>query len=286
MTNRFTMEDGPTFFVIGAQRSGTTRLCGLLNRHPDITIPEKEPMFFQSPEDMAAKSAWYRQLFENAPKTAFRGDGSTYYSMCGIYPGTARRLYQFNVDARIIYLVRHPVRRIESGWVQLVSVAHANRVRGFDYTLRETPLLMDPSLYWRQISEYRRYFPDDQILILFFEAFIADERTAVDACCAFLGVDDSDLIGLGDTELRNSSIGKRQRLLLVDAVRSLPGYERVKGWIPQRAKSYFDTHLLSPIEPTVRWKPETLAWAMDRLREDSAELLRHTGRPSDYWRLD
>jgi hypothetical protein len=167
-----------------------------------------------------------------------------------------------------------------------VSVGHANRVRGFDYTLRETKLLLDPSLYWKQISEYRRYFPDEQILIVFFEEFIADERAAVDACCAFVGADDADLIGPSDTESRNPSIGKRQRLLLVDAVRSLPGYERIKDRIPQRAKSYFDTHLLSPVATTLKWKPDTLAWATDRLREDSAAFLAHVGRRSDYWRLD
>ena len=46
MTAGCAIDNGPDFFVIGAQRAGTTRLCGLLDRHPEIAIPTKEPMFF------------------------------------------------------------------------------------------------------------------------------------------------------------------------------------------------------------------------------------------------
>lgn len=283
--NGFSMQCGPSFFVIGAQRAGTTRLCSLLSRHPDIAIPEKEPMFFHSLADIAAKSDWYRRLFEQVPAAAVKGDGSTYYSMCGLYPGTARRIHDFNRAAKIIYLVRHPLRRIESGWSQLVSVGHANRVRGFDYTLRKTDLLMDPSRYWKQLSEYRAYFADEQILVLFFEEFIADEASTVRSCCSFLGVAERALVAAGDTEARNASAGKRQRVILVDAVRALPGYERVKKRIPQRAKSYFDTHMLSPVTTSVKWRADSRAWAVEQLRDDSAALLAHTGRESGYWQL-
>ena len=42
-----TAKRGPDFFLIGAQRAGTTRLCGLLTLHPRISMPVKEPAFFE-----------------------------------------------------------------------------------------------------------------------------------------------------------------------------------------------------------------------------------------------
>jgi hypothetical protein len=283
MTAETAIDNGPDFFVIGAQRAGTTRLCGLLDRHPGVAIPTKEPMFFQSPEDMRTKAAWYKALFDAVPEGVRKGDGSTYYSMCGIYPGTARRLHQFNPEARIIYMVRHPLRRIESAWVQLLSVGAANRVRGFDFTVRNTDLLIDPGLYWRQISEYRHYFPDQQISIQFFEEFSADEAAVVESCCSFLELAPSAAIELEHDRFRNESIGKRQHALIVDAVRALPGYEMFKSWIPQSGKTFFSVHLTSPIATEITWRPDTLAWTIAQLEEDSDAFLRYAGRSPDYW---
>lgn len=280
------MPRGPDFFVVGAQRAGTTRLCGLLDLHPGIRIPTKEPMFFQDRDAHwpAAQAEWYRQLFVDAPRTALLGDCSTHYSMCSRFPGTAERIFEFNPTAKIIYMVRDPIRRIESAWPELVSVYHANRFRGFDWTLRRSNLLLDPSMYWRQLSEYRRYFPDEQILIQFFEDFVENEEAVVSSCWAFLGLS-RERIDAADARVlpRNESLGKVQRALVVDAVRALPAYERYKRLIPQPVKSYFSTRFTSAIDVDVKWKAETLAWAKTRLHPDSAAFLAHVGRNSSSW---
>jgi hypothetical protein len=273
----------PDFFVIGAQRAGTTRLCALLGRHPSIRIPTKEPMYFHSLEHMREKASWYQELYADPSAGVLQGEGSTYYSMCGIYPGTAQRVHDANPAAKIIYMVRHPLRRIESAWVQLLSVGNANRVRGFDRTLRHTNLLIDPSLYWRQLSEYRRHFPDEQLHVEFFEEFTSDEQGVVDSCLSFLGAPSAELEEVEREWMRNESQGKQQRSLLVDALRALPGYERYKAHVPQAIKTALSERFTSPIKTTVSWKPETLRWTLERLRADSASLLEYTGRSSDYW---
>jgi hypothetical protein len=276
------MEDGPDFFIIGAQKAGTTRLSGLLNRHPEIGIPRWEPMFFQSPAAMAAKGARYREIIAGLGPARVRGERSTYYSMRELYPGTAERIKLFNPAAKIIYIVRHPLRRIESAWVQLLSVGHANSFRGFDWTVRNTELLLGPTRYWAQLSEYRRHFPDSQVLVLFFEDFIVDELATARDCFAFLGVDASVRVELAPGEMRHASEGKRQRAAVVDMVRALPRYDSVKAFVPLRLKRFFTHHFTRPV-PAARWRPATLAWVADQLSEDTAALLRHTGRPPGYW---
>ncbi len=276
---------GPNFFVIGAQRAGTTRLCALLDRHPQVVIPTKEPMFFQSEKDMTAKADWYRNLFAQAGHAAARGEGSTYYSMCGIYPGTAQRLHEFNPQAKIIYLVRHPLRRIESAWVQLLSVGLANGFRGFERTLIETPLLVDPSLYWRQLSEYRNVFPDEQIHIELFDEFIAEESRVVAECLSFLELPPLSSIDIPHAHGRNASVGKRVRWPAVDSVRMIPGYERFKRFVPQSVKSLFTDRLTRPAPPNFEWSQVALEWATAQIAEDSARFLQHVGRRADYWSM-
>jgi len=283
MIHQSTSRFGPNFFVIGAQKAGTTRLCNLLQRHPSVAIPTKEPFYFQSIQAMTDKEQWYRSIFERVADLPARGDGSTYYSMCGIYPDTAERIHEFNPDARIIYMVRQPLARIEAAWKQLLSVGDVNGVLGFEHTLYDTELLIDPSLYWKQLSEYRRYFADDQVRVGFFEEFIADEQAELRACFSFLGVDSFVDIDMDDDEGRNPTEGKRQRLAVVDAVRALPGYARVKRFIPRSLKALFTDRINRPIPMTSPWTAESMDWTMARIADDSAALLEYAGRNEDYW---
>ncbi len=141
-------------------------------------------------------------------------------------------------------------------------------------------------MYWRQLSEYRRYFGDEQILVQFFEDFVASEATVVGRCCRFLGIDPWSPIGMDDSASFNRSEGKEQRAAVVDLVRALPAYEHYKRVIPQAVKTYFSTHFTSPIDTDIMWAPDTLAWVADELRGDSGELLRHVGRAPSFWVLD
>ena len=242
-------------------------------------------MYFQSTEEMSRKADWYRTLFEKRESGTVLGDGSTYYSMAGIYPGTARRICGSNPSAKIIYIVRHPLRRIESAWMQLLSVGDGNSFRGFDWTLMKTPLLLDPSLYWMQLSEYRRFFPDNQILIQFFEDFVADEATVVAQCLEFLSLMPLTSIERYDESARNSSVGKRQRWPLVDAVRTVPGYERFKRFIPQQAKTLFAERLTKAGPLHVSWSEAALSWTIARIASDSAQFSEHAGWSEDRWQL-
>jgi hypothetical protein len=279
------LEIGPNFFVIGAQKAGTTRFCHLLGRHPKVRIPTKEPAFFSSEVETRSRVEWYKGLFDGLPPDIACGDGSTYYSMAALYPGTAERIAMFNDRARIIYMVRHPLRRIESAWAQLLSVGHANSYVGFERTLMETPLLLDPSLYWRQVAEYRRFFPDSQIKILFFEDFVRDEERIVRDSLSFLGINADVYPPILDREGLNSSEGKTHYFKSVDAIRSLRLYGRLKHLVPVPLKALMSSHLRTTAAPFVTWSPQSRAWVLDRVAPDAADFLQYADREPDVWAL-
>jgi sulfotransferase family protein len=272
----------PGFFVIGAQRSGTTRLCHLLDQHPEVSIPSKEPFYFQTPEAMTQKRDWYRALFAGASGSIF-GEGSTYYSMTSKYPGTAQRIHDYNPAARIVYIVRHPLRRIESAWHHLLSVGHLSSLARFKTVLMQSDDLIDPSLYWRQLTEYRRLFPEEQIRVFFFEDFVADEGRVLGDCLAFLGAPPVDDPLTDRSIAQNASEGMTQQWALVDAAKAVPGYQLVKRLVPQRVKTTLTERLRKPIRSRPRWDDELYEYVVGRVWPDTVAFLDHVGRPPEQW---
>ena len=151
----------PNFLVIGAAKSATTSLCELLGQHPDVFILDpKEPHFFTRHYELGWK--WYKSLFSNAGSYERIGEGSTSYSQKGLYPGAAKTIYQYLPDTLLIYIVRHPLERIESQWYQ--EIKSVRKALPFCQAVRHQPKLLDPSRYWLQINEFRNYYPDNRIL--------------------------------------------------------------------------------------------------------------------------
>jgi Sulfotransferase domain len=281
----FCSDRKPTFFVIGAQKAGTTRLCHLLDRHPDIVIPTKEPFYFQSPEAMSTKARWYESLFRDAPKASVYGEGSTYYSMRDAYPGTAERIRDFDPAAKIIYMVRHPFRRIESAWYQLLFTREISGLKSFKRAVMDSDLLIEPTLYWHQLSAYRDIFPDDQIHIGIFEEFVQDEDAVLRECLRFLGVSE---VSVGEEEAmagRNASTSKVQPWFVLDLMRGLRGYPRIKRFVPERVRASLGTRMQKQVRAVPKWDSELTNFVLGRVKDDCDSLLEYLHLPG-YWNLE
>ena len=112
----------PNFIVIGAPKCGTTTLCHLLAQHPQVFMcTPKEPAFFSREEIYQRGLAWYESLFEPGRDKKLRGEGTTGYTASLSDVVASSRIAQHLPDARLIYCVRHPIRRIESIWMDYAS---------------------------------------------------------------------------------------------------------------------------------------------------------------------
>jgi hypothetical protein len=175
----------PDFLVIGAMKCATSTICAYLEDHPEIfMVANAEPKFFSHDENWVKGPDWYGRFFEKRTGERLRGEGSNDYSHTAIYPHSVERIAEFCPDARLIYIVRHPVQRVVASWIQKRANQGDKVAPTLDRAVVEQPdLFIDESLYWRQISRYRAHFPDDRIFIGFMEDLKADAPAFMARLC-------------------------------------------------------------------------------------------------------
>ncbi|MFW6119248.1 MAG: sulfotransferase family protein [Planctomycetota bacterium] len=271
----------PNFLVIGAAKSGTTSLCYGLSRHAEVFITDpKEPHFFSAHYDRGWD--WYASLFSEGDSCKARGEGSVSYTMESHQPDVARRIARDLPDARLIYIVRHPLRRIESGWRHKLR---SNRTRlGLSESVEKFPGLISTSLYWRQISYYRDFFPDERIHVAFFEDFVEDQEAVLRDCWRFLGVD-PDVRLKAAPEARNVSDGMWAGPVAT-ALRRIPLVRKLRppAWAVKMLRKVLYRRLREE-ERNPEWTSGASQKAMEMIEPDAAQFLRFCGKPPDFWRF-
>jgi hypothetical protein len=216
----------PDFFIVGHAKSGTTALYEMLKQHPQIFMPAykggagKEPWFFSSdnphPQRTAERSVAftgrravtmdeYLSLFAAAKPSQRVGEASTSYLWSRTAAG---RIAEAQPAARIIAIMREPASFLRSVHLQLLQNHHENerdfrKAVGLDEARREgrsipkhsywpqALIYSDRVRYVEQLRRYREVFPPEQMLVLIYDDFQADNEGTVRQVLRFLEVDDS-----------------------------------------------------------------------------------------------
>ncbi len=103
----------PSFFVVGAAKSGTTSLHVYLDQHPDIFMSKpKEPFFFEAEYDRGPEY-YYRRYFGGWDGQREVGE-SRHRNL--YFPYIPARIHQYNPEALILAILRNPAERAISHW--------------------------------------------------------------------------------------------------------------------------------------------------------------------------
>jgi hypothetical protein len=245
----------PDFFIVGHPKSGTTALYEMLRAHPQIHMPVKEPWFFsqelitgshpQSPT-RPQTFADYLALFAQAGAGQFVGEATPSYLRSQLAAG---RIAELCPDARIIAILREPAEFLRSFHLQSVQ-SHIETERdlrtalGLEVARREgrelppdssRPEALQYSSHIRYVEQLRRYreaFGPEQVLVMIYEDFRADNEGSVRRVLRFLGVDDT--LALTASEA-NPSVRVRsarlERLLRSASLGSRPGSRALRTTI-------------------------------------------------------
>lgn len=185
--------------------------------HPEVFLPEqKEPEFFARDEIYNYGIESYARAFSQARENQTVGEASTIYTLSPFFPETAQRIRNHIPKAKLIYIMREPVKRAYSYYLQIVknyqnatgdysvhrsfedfvfperhskSAPRSMAIAPFDSHLPDDPeLCLAGSDYVYQIRRYLEYFPRDHFLFLKYEDFICDEMRSLKKITDFLNL--------------------------------------------------------------------------------------------------
>ncbi len=277
----------PNFLIIGASKAASTSLRVLLGRHPEIFCAPGEPSFFNSDRNYRDLGwPWYSGLFAGSEGARWRGEKSNRYTEKERFPGILARIRRdLPQETRFLYIVRDPVTRIESMWLQKRShgaPTHHNFAR---VVRQERHLYSQPCNYLRQLQPYLDHFPRRNFRVLFFEDFRRAPEREVERVFRFLGLETAADVFAETTHLNptGSRVGDTAAL---GRLRALPLYDRVRKALPgSLRRSLKERWFRRPMPTRPEWPPELLSWLRDELAEDTTTFLHAHGKPRDFWSL-
>ncbi len=278
----------PTFFVIGAQKAGTTSLWAFLKEHPDVFVPPmKETNFlFPHPGALDRGLAWYESLYELAGPAARRGDFSPGYTMFPQFRAVPERAAALVPDARIVYMIRHPVERMVSAWRQTATDGHEHRA--LDEAILWDSHYFLASCYGFQLHRWAKAFPPESLLVVRAEDFTEDPGRVIDKVLVHLGLPAG--WRPSDPKARHNRSGDklvaRARVRRVSGGLRGAGFERAAIAIAKSRPLYERLRLSRPLTPTeLSPSPDRSAALMECFQEDFGLLRKLVGPELDLYGL-
>lgn len=298
-------EQRPNFFIVGAQKSGTSALAGWLQQHPGVFMSfPKEPGYLAFGEAgypfpdgygrLAPASDWvvndeqaYLDLFSTASaEQTVLGEASTWYFSVS---GAAQHIKNYSPKAKILIILRNPADRAYSAWcharrdnlepcTDFAKALEMEQERGeVEFLLRYHRM----GQYSEALAEYQTLFDRSQLLVLFYEDLIGDERALWERLCAFLEIDPLDEAPRQRT--LNKS-GQPRSELMQRLLKSFRLRKAVKKLIPYKGAVLIKEKLdkvnlrrFPPLDPVNRKRLQ------DYYRQDIKRLEGLTGRDLDPW---
>lgn len=294
----------PDFLVIGAARAGTTALYEALARHPGIGLTrDKETNYFAYKGRQLTVKGPGAEFINNSitdPETYGRQfdsaePGQVLGEICPLYlfePDAPGNIRDEAPDAKLIVVLRNP---IDQAWSHYLYARHHAIEPESDFlkalTLEESRLeagwqpLFGYSRfprYGEQLARYLVLFPRDQLLVLDYADFRADNRAVQAAICNFIGVAPEAVAEAG--EAVNAGGAPKNRLLqellmrpnpLTAPARILPlSWRRRIRDVLARRNSGGDREVMPDVaRPILR----------DRLKDDVARLSDLLGHDYGHW---
>jgi hypothetical protein len=226
----------PDFFIVGHAKCGTTALYEMLRRHPQVFMSaRKEPWFFArdnpNPQTSGERSIEftgreresledYLSLFADARPDQRVGEASSSYLWSHTAPASIAAM---RPDARIVAIFREPASFLRSLHLQMLST-HTETEKSFRKAVeldgprregRHIPrtsywpqvlIYSDRVKYVEQLRRYREVFRADQLLVLIYDDFRADNEAVVRRVMRFLEIDERQPI---DPVEANRTVGVR-----------------------------------------------------------------------------
>lgn len=261
-------------FHIGPQKSGTTWLYEALKQHPQISTSAQDSVHYFDLHFCHGESWYASQIKSNKGNLLF---DPTYTYIRAI--DAPKRIFHHNPNAKIILTARNPLERAFSHYW------HEKKKDRFNFSFSETlenydlfSNWIEPGFYASHLKRFLEYFPENQILVMFFDDLQNDPHAFYRQLCTFCSID-MEFMPLNLNAVINpagkyKSYTSRQMELRLSRYRWLALLIKVKNRLLPARK----TELLANIEPQIK---EALLAIFE---DDICELEALTGRDLSSWK--
>jgi hypothetical protein len=190
----------PTFFILGASKSGTTSLFRCLRQHPDVYLPPgKETHFFEIDRNYRRGLAFYSSTyFGGKQRYPARGDATPSYLHLPELVGPRIREALGGIRPRFVVILRDPTSRAWSHYLHRVRVAAESLDFEHALSAEEARLRADPTewagyfcegLYAPQLERWFGLFGRDRFLVHLTDDLSDKAAKTVFRTLAFLDVE-------------------------------------------------------------------------------------------------
>lgn len=266
----------PDFVVIGAMKCATSTLHDQLALQSQISMSDpKEPNFFSDGPNFARGMRWYHSLFESMPAEDLKGESSTHLTKYPVHPEAAERMHAAIPDAKLVYVMRDPVRRIVSQYIHEWS---EHTITGdINQAIREHPRLISYSSYAMQIGKHTAFYEQSQILPVFFERLMSEPQREFERICAHIGYQ-GDPVWRDDEDAKNVSSARQRRSPMLNKVLDIQLVQTLRrSLLPEGLRERIKSRW------TMKEKPElsedSIAYVHEQLDPDMRSLGEMIGRP-------
>ena len=179
----------PNFIGIGFQRCGTSWLNNILFEHPEVGKPISGLHFFT--DNFSKGEGWYEEkLAKHLHGERILGEFSTPYCYPNSAPTVAERIHSLYPDVKLIFSIRHPVKRCESDFKRLVRIGKIKETKiTFESAIEYYPAIRERSLYSPVLSQFYSRFPKSNIHIIRFDDIENNSHDVVKKLFSFLNID-------------------------------------------------------------------------------------------------
>ena len=262
-------------FIIGSMKSGTTYLFSLLEQHPEVSACTiKEPEYFVVDYYKNKSIDEYFELYNfNHDKHKVAVEASTSYTKRPQFANAAETIEESGINAKFIYLMRDPVKRIESQ----IAMSRCFGWEVFDKDNKIHSNAFSISKYHYQISEYYKRFPAENILLLSFEKFTSDPMPVLKQVCEFLNIDSSFRFQLKKGSVHKSTTYLYQNTAIVKNIFGIHSYQEYLDFLGHHKNSFKGRFLIWYLSKISKLSAMQKRCLKEKLQEDMHKLKKEFG---------
>ena len=192
------------FFIVGAQKAGTSSLYQYLAQHKEVFLPQGKDFFAFNDDPVygvpGSKLKAYYRGYGGQPRVG----GSNVQIMP--FPEAVRNLYDYNPEIQLIAMLRNPVDRAYSAyWMmrrtgrepcatfEAALAEDVQRARCGGFREKAELCYLEHGNYYDQLSLIYRYFDRERVFVGLFEDLVANPEQLTRTILRRLNVDTSNL---------------------------------------------------------------------------------------------